>query len=209
MNYTKETKKDIINWGKRLYDKGLMPALSGNISIKRKDEILVTASGSCAGDLAYSDIISINSNGIVIKGDKKPTSEKNIHLKIYNGRDDINAVIHSHCPSLTAFAVCNKKINKQILPDFALFYDEIDIIPYFCPSTDELSQAVSEKFQKTDIVLLKNHGLVLGAKNLKAAFYKLETLDNYVKTFIYSKIIGNPKTLNKKSIMEIRNLFLK
>ncbi len=56
---------------------------------------------------------------------------------------------------------------------------------------------------------MQNHGIILGAKNLEQAYYQLESLKAYAQTLIFAQIIGKPKTLTKKSIEEIKNIYLK
>ena len=120
-------KEELIFWGKRLYFKGLSPATSGNISLRAGDNFLITASGTCAGDLVADEISLIDINGNLISG-KKPSSEKFMHLAIYEERDDINAVVHSHCPYITAFAVNGIPIKDPILPEFIYQFEEIPIV---------------------------------------------------------------------------------
>ncbi len=210
MDYTnKSLKEEILYWSKRLYQKDLSPALSGNISIRTPDGILISASGTCLNDMDENDIVLIDLNGNLIEGNKKPSSEKIMHCEIYSKRDDIKAIIHSHCPSITAFAVADTAINKAILPDFIANYDEIPVVPYYCPSSIELATSTGEYFEKYDAVLLKNHGIVLGDNSLQNAYYKLEMLKAYTETYFGAQVIGSLKTLNKKQSLEIKQLYSK
>ena len=200
-------KNELIYWSKRLYDKDMAPSTSGNISYRLNDEILISASGVCLGDLSENEIAKVDINGNSLDNNIKPSSEKNLHCMIYKKRFDINAIIHSHCPYITAFAVCGLEINKPILPDFALQYTKIPIVDYYCPSTLNLANETSKYFDKYSIVLLKNHGVVVGSDNLKNAFYKLEAINAYAKTYLFSKLLGDMKKLSRKNIAEIKNLF--
>ena len=83
MNYDTE-KKEIIFWGKQLYDKGLNSGNSGNISKKIGDNILFTVHGSYLGFLEKKDIILMDKKGNVVDGDNNPTSEKLLHIAIYD-----------------------------------------------------------------------------------------------------------------------------
>ena len=205
----KEPKNSILYWSKRLYQKGMSPATSGNISIKTQDGILISASGTCLNDMDENDIVLIDYNGNVKEGSKKPSSEKIMHSEIYTRRDDINAIIHCHCPVITAFAVAGVPMKKPILPDFALLYDEIPLIPYFCPSSIELALKVGEVFEKNDVALLKNHGIVLGDTSLQNAFYKLELIRTYTEAYFGAEVLGGAKALSKKAVNEIKKLYRK
>lgn len=207
MEYNNSDKKnEIIYWGKRLYQKGMSPATSGNISLKINDGILITASGTCVNDMNENDIVLIDYDGNLKDGSKKPSSEKIMHSEIYTLRDDINAIIHCHCPLIGAFAVAGVEIEKPILPDFIYCFDKIPLLPYYCPSSLELAQAVGKYFEKYNAVLLKNHGIILGDTSLQEAFYKLEMIRSYVETYFGAEVLGGAKLLNKKQVLEIKSL---
>ena len=202
-------KQELIYWAKRLYEKGMSPACSGNISIKLDKKILISASGTCLNDLTQEDIVIIDYNGNLLEGNKKPSSEKIMHSEIYTKRDDINAIIHCHCPLITSFAVAGIPMKKPILPDFALYYDEIPLIPYHCPSSIELAEVVGKTFEKNSAALLTNHGIVMGADSLKNAFYQLELLRAYTETYFGAEVLGRAKSISKKNVEEIKRLYRK
>lgn len=200
-------KDDLIYWARKSYEKGLSPATSGNISLlDDNDNVLITASGSAAGDLWKDDIVKIDFDGKILDGVKKPSSEKFMHIEIYKKRKDIRAVIHSHAPAVTAFAVCGKEINEIIMPEFAYYFGSVPVSEYHLPGSMDLAYDIAEKFSSKNAVLMKNHGIIVGGKNLKEAFYFLESINAYCETYLNAKILGKIKTLNKKQIKEIESL---
>lgn len=210
MEFSKNGSKDeILYWSKRLYQKGMSPSTSGNISIRTKEGILISSSGTCLNDMDENDIVLIDLNGNLVKGDKKPSSEKIMHCEIYNVRDDINAIIHCHCPLITAFAVAGVPIKKPILADFALMYDEIPLVDYCCPSSMELASMTAKCFENNSIALLKNHGVVSGADTLQNAFYQLEAIRAYVEIYFGAEVLGGARALKKSDVTEIRQLYRK
>ena len=75
LNKILNMKSEIIKYGKKLGDKNMSPATSGNISVRYGENILITASGTCLSDLAEEDIVLIDKNSNVPEGDK------NLHQK--------------------------------------------------------------------------------------------------------------------------------
>lgn len=205
----KDSKATLLYWSKRLYLKGMSPSTSGNISIKTKDGILISGSGCCLNDMTDNDVVLIDYDGNIKEGSKKPSSEKIMHSEIYTRRDDIGAIIHCHCPVIGAFAVAGVPIKKPILPDFALYWDEIPLIPYYCPSSNDLALAVGKCFEKNNVALLKNHGIVLGDETLQAAFYKLELIRAYAESYFGAEVLGGAKAIPKKAVKEIKKLYRK
>lgn len=202
-------KENILYWSKRLYQKDMSPSTSGNISMKTKEGILISASGTCLNDMDENDIVLIDYNGNLISGNKKPSSEKIMHSEIYTRRDDINAIIHCHCPVICAFCAAGVPMTKAILPEFALQFETIPLIPFYCPSGIELADAVGKAFEVHSAVLLKNHGIVLGADTLQNAFYQLESIKAYAETFFGAEVLGGAKPISKKAIREIKNIYIK
>ncbi len=200
-------KEEIKYWAKRLYDKGLSPATTGNISVKTERGILVTASGSALGDLAADDIVLVDFEGNLLEGGKKASSEKYMHLDIYQEREDISAIIHSHCPYITAFAVANQPIEAPILAEFVFHFDKVPLVPYATPSGFKLAETTSKPFKKGyNTVLMANHGVVTGAASLKECFYNLEALRAYCETYFGAQVLGGAKKLNTKEVEEIKKL---
>lgn len=199
-------KKSIIKFGKMLYDKDLTSATSGNISIKKGNRIFITGTGTALGLLEEKDIVEIDLQGKELNDNQKASSEKFMHIAIYNKRPDINALIHCHAPFSTAFAACRQELSSPITAENILYFDKIPVADYAMPSSEELVNNTAKYFDLYDTVLMANHGIVAGADNILNAFYKIETAENYAKTFIYSKIIGNQIPLNDNEIKQLENL---
>ena len=183
-----------------------MPSTSGNVSVKHDGKILISRSGVCATDMKEEDLVLLDLNGNVLEEGKKPSSEKLLHVLIYETRSDIKAIVHSHCPYITAFAAANKEIDKHFLADFAYCFDKIPLVPYYLPSSMDLAQSVADCFEKYSCALLANHGVVIGADTIQNCFYQLETIKNYVETYFAAEILGGAKMFNKKQIDEIKKL---
>lgn len=205
-NSTKDGVLDILYWAKRTYGARMVPGTSGNISLKVGDDILLSASGACLGDLEESDIARLSLDG-TLKNNVKPSSEKLMHLEIYKKRPDIKAVIHIHCPYVTSFAVCRKEMNLPILPEFIYQFGTVPSAKYALPSSNELADEVSEYFKNGhNAVLMQNHGLVAGSNTLKKTFYALETIQAYAKTYFAAKFLGEIRTLSDEEVQKITEL---
>lgn len=201
-----KTKQDILYWSKRLYQKGFMPATSGNVSVKKDGKIIISRSGCCSADMTEDDLVLMDLNGNPLEQGKKPSSEKLLHVYIYEIRSDIKAIVHSHCPYITAFAATHKEIDKHFLADFTYEFDKIPVAPYYLPSSIELAQKTSDYFDKYSCVLMANHGVVIGSDSVQNCFYKLESIKNYIETYFAAEMLGGAKEFNKKQIKEIKSL---
>ena len=89
-----ELKKELIEYGKLAGVKNFTPGFSGNLSARCGDKILITATGTANGYLSEDDFALIDFDGNKIEGDKKPSSEKMLHVEFYRQREDINYIFH-------------------------------------------------------------------------------------------------------------------
>lgn len=199
-------KKEVVKFGKMLYDKDLTSATSGNISVFNGKSIFITATGSALGFLKEDDIVEINLNGNELSLGKKASSEKKMHIAIYKLRPDINAIIHCHSPFTTAFAACRQELSSPIIAENILYFEKIPVARYAMPSSQELVNNTVKEFENYDTVLMANHGIVAGGSDLTNAFHKIETAETYAKTFVFSKIIGNQALLNEKELNDLLEL---
>ena len=204
MNYL-ELKKEIIKFGQKLGNKNMTPGTSGNISIRTNNNVLISASGTCLADLTENEIVLMDLDSNSLDG-KKPSSEKNLHNAIYKLRPDINAIIHCHSPYTSAFAVSHIPLSKPIISENVFYFGEIPVADYALPGSEKLVENTAKFFQKHDAVLLANHGIIIGGKNLKETYYKMETAEAYAQIYLNSILLGGAKDLNKNDIEEIYQL---
>ena len=201
-----ELKLDIVKYGKKLGEKNMTPGTSGNISVRFDDNILITASGSCLADLNNDEIVEIDKNCIVIDSEKKASSEKNLHNAIYQLRPDINAIIHCHSPYASSFAVCHIPLSKPMISENVFYFGEIPVAEYALPGSQQLVENTAKFFTKHNAVLLANHGIIIGAKDLKNTYYLMETAETYAQIYLNSIILGGAKDLKNNEIEEIHKL---
>lgn len=200
-------KKQIADIGKKLADKGLSPGFSGNISVRFEDKILVTPSGYSLGELEADDIVVLDFDFNIIEGNKKPSSESKMHALIYKKRPDLNALVHCHSPKASVFAVNGVPLVQPILAENIFTLGDIPVAKYYLPSSEELAQEVCSFFDVHDCVLMQNHGVIVGGKDLRTAFYKMDTVEYYAEVCILANLTGKPCELSdeqKREIIELR-----
>ena len=200
-----EIKMEIIKYGKLSGDKNYTPGISGNISVRAGDSVVITSTGSANGMLIADDFSVIDFSGNIIEG-AKPSSEKFLHLEFYRQREDINAILHFHSPCLTAFAACGLGLDLPVLPEIIFCFDNIPLAEYALPASNDLVEKTAKYFSTHDVILMKNHGVIVGGTDLKDAYLKLELCEEYAKTMIFSKILGGARILSDEEVEKIKLL---
>ena len=208
-----EIKKQICDIGKRIYDRGMVAANDGNISVKISDnEFLCTPTGVSKGFMTPDYICKVDAEGNVIQANKgfKPSSEIKMHMRVYKERPDVQSVVHAHPMYATAFAIAGIPLTQPIMPEAVIALGCVPIAEYGTPSTVEIPDAISKYLQHFDALLLENHGALAYADNLLAAYHKMESLEFYAQLLFLSKQLGGPKELNNNQVerlYEIRRQF--
>lgn len=201
-----ELKNELIEYGKLAGVKNFTPGFSGNLSARCGDKILITATGTANGYLSEDDFALIDFDGNKIDGDKKPSSEKMLHVEFYRQREDINYIFHVHSPYLTAFSAAGKALDKNILAEIVYCFDYIPLAEYALPGSKELVVNTSKFFKDFDVVLMANHGVIVGGKDVKDAYLKLELCEAYAQTVLFSNLLGGAKMLPSEEVKKIYSL---
>lgn len=202
-----EIKNKIIKYGDIVDVKGFSPGTSGNISVRYKDKIVITASGSSNGSLSYEDLIVIDFDGNVVDGEgKKASSEKMLHVEFYKKRPDINAIIHVHPVFLSSFASARKGLEDPIMAENVYYFGKIPLAPYALPSSRELVDNTAKYFDEYNAVLMANHGFIVGDINIEQAYLKLELAESYAQVVFNATLLGGAVLLSEKEVADIEAL---
>ena len=208
-----EIKKQICEIGQRIYNKGMVAANDGNISVKiSENEFLCTPTGVSKGFMTPEFICKVDRNGKVIQANKgfKPSSEIKMHLRVYKERPDVNSVVHAHPMYATGFAIAGIPLTEPVMPEAIIQLGCVPIAEYGTPSTEEIPDAVSRYLQHYDAVLLENHGALAFSDSLLNAYHKMESVEFYAQLLFIAKMLGGPKALSEaqvKRLYELRRQF--
>ncbi len=203
-----EIKRQICDMGRRMYEKGFIAANDGNISVRMGGgRFLCTPTGVSKGFLEPDDIAVVNDKGEQIGGAKPRTSEILLHLEIFHELPEINAVCHAHPPHATAFAVSHVDVPSNILPEVEIFIGRVPIADYDTPGSKDFAETILPHLRnKSNTILLANHGAVACDKVLEQAYFHLETLDMYCKILLLSKQIGRVEQMSDTKVRELLDI---
>ena len=177
----------IIETGKRMYERGYNVSIDGNISIRLgPNEILMTRSGARLGELKPTDILVVDLEGNRQRGEGTPSSERNLHLQIYKVRPEVNAVIHAHAPNCIALSLSD--IDTLNLTYIALA--PIPITEFAMPSSPESFEKLKPFVMDYNWAILRRHGIVTYEQNIEAAFLRLEGMEHGAKILLAARVAG-------------------
>lgn len=199
-----QVKREILQAGKRLYDRGYIASNDGNISARLDAKrVLITPTRMSKGFMKADDLAVIDLEGRRISGKRKPSSEMFLHLGIYRHRPDVMSVCHAHPPYATAFAVAGRSFESHVLPEVVINLGNVPLVPYGTPGTEEFFTPLLPFLPSYDAFLLANHGALTIGVDVVSAYHKMETLEHYAHILFLAEQLGTINTLDRDSVEKL------
>lgn len=197
----KNEREQIVEYGKKLIDANLTKGTGGNLSIfnREKQLMAISPSGIDYFKIKAEDVVILDLEGNKVDGDKSPSSEYEMHRIFYENRRDIDAIIHTHTMYSTTIACLNWEL-PPVHYMVALAGLNVRCAKYATYGTKELAENAFEAMKDRNAVLLANHGLLAGAKDLANAFNITEEIEYCAELYYRTKCIGEPVILSEEEM---------
>ena len=191
-------RQQLVEVAHRTYRLGLVAATDGNVSARLPGgQMMISPSGSCLGELTVEDLVIVDAQDRVVKAaaDRKPSSERKMHVAVYNARPDVDAILHAHPPTAIGFSVAGETLAGCVLPEVIVGLGTIPTLAYTTPTTQETADAVGAMIPHRDAIMLDRHGSVTVGKTIIEAFRKLEKLEHAAHITLIAKQLGRVRQL--------------
>ena len=201
-----EAKKLIVEIGRRMYAKNFVAANDGNISCKvDENTIWTTPTGVSKGFMTEDMLVKLRLDGTVIsQGERGPSSEVKMHLRVYNENPDVGGVCHAHPPISTSFAIAGMSLDRAIYPEALVNLGTVPCVHYETPGSQGIPDSVAPYCKDYNALLLANHGALAWGKDLMEAWYRLESTEHYAMVIMYTgNIIGKANVLSCDQVGEL------
>lgn len=201
-------RKEIVEYGKKLIETGLTKGTGGNLSVfnREKGLMAISPSGIDYFKIKLEDVVVLDLDGNKIEGDKSPSSEYDMHRIFYKNREDIDAIIHTHTMYATTIACLNWDL-PPVHYMIALAGVNVRCAKYATYGSKELAENAYEGMKDRNAVLLANHGMLAGAKDLANAFNTTEEIEYCAELYYRSKSIGDPVILSEEEMIKMIDKF--
>lgn len=198
--------KAVLNeYGKKLVTSGLVVGAGGNLSMRNGDYMYISPSGFDLQEIEDDEWVKVNIRTGEVLGDLKPSSEIQMHLQCFRKREDIQAVLHAH-PSYSVGVSSTGIEIPNMFPDFTAMIHNIKYLDYMIPTTNVLADAVADVIQETDVVVMRNHGVLTVGKSMKEAYFFMQLTEEAAKVYTISNLVGEPRILTEDECLELKNL---
>jgi L-fuculose-phosphate aldolase len=207
MKAEEQVRADIVEVGRRLWERGYVASNDGNISVRLDEQRLITTPTNVSKGFMTPDMMVITDlDGKKIAGERNASSELKMHLEVYRNRPDARAVVHAHPPTATGFAVAGIALDRAVLAEVITTLGSIPIAEYATPSTEELPAAVRKYVKAHDGLLLANHGALALAGDVMSAYYRMETIEHFAKISLVARTLGRENVLSRTEVDRLQGL---
>ncbi|CCE06591.1 putative fuculose phosphate aldolase [Bradyrhizobium sp. STM 3843] len=205
-----EIREAICRFGRSLFERGLTPGSSGNISVRLDDGgWLVTPTNASLGFLDPARLSRLDADGKLVSGDA-PTKEVPLHSALYQTRDAARAVVHLHSTHSVALTMLPEIDPCAALPPMTPYYlmrcGQTALLPYYRPGDPAVADAIKGLAGQYASVLLANHGPVVSGDTLEAAVFAMEELEETAKLYLLLRGL-NPRHLSPQQVADLVKTF--
>lgn len=200
----------ICQFGRSLFERGLTPGSSGNISVRLDDGgWLVTPTNASLGFLDPARLSRLGPDGRLVSGDA-PTKEVPLHTSLYQTRGSAGAIVHLHSTHSVALSMLPEIDPRVALPPMTPYYlmkcGQTALLPYYRPGDPAVADAIRGLAGKYSSVLLANHGPVVSGDTLEAAVFAMEELEETAKLYLLLRGL-NPRYLSPQQVADLTKVF--
>ncbi|MBS1883451.1 MAG: aldolase [Actinobacteria bacterium] len=209
MSFDAATRAALVELGAALYDRGLTPGRTGNLSVRVGEEIMITPTNVCLGRLDPDRLSVVSTGGTQIAGDR-PSKELVLHQALYRHHPDCTAVAHLHSTYAVAVS-CLAGLDPDeplptITPYFAMRVGRLPLVEYAAPGSERLEGEVARASELSRCLLLRNHGSLAAAPTLEGAVDAVEEIEETARLFL---LLGerSARYLSAEDVDELRRRF--
>jgi L-fuculose-phosphate aldolase len=181
---------------------GLVVGTSGNVSVREGDTVLVTPTGVDYATMRPEDVVTLDRDGTVVDGDRRPTSEVALHVALQELAG--GAVVHTHSPAATALSLLCDTV-PRIHYQLAMFGGTVPVARYAPYGTDELAACVRAAIAavpagRCRAAVMRHHGTVVLGPDLATAYDGARQLEWLCDVWLRARAAGAPAELTAAQV---------
>ena len=209
MNTFYEARKKIQETALKAYQEQLVAGTSGNVSCfdHASGVMAITPTNMNHAIMKPEDVVLMKLDGTVLEEGHKPSSEWRMHAGVYAEREDVNAIIHTHSPYATSFAVTHESIPVILVEMMPFLGGDIPLSQFGMPGTDELAVNANVVLKNRNSCLLMNHGVLVIGRDLDQVYIRAQYVEDAARIYHYAREVGRPVELDESILTVLREKY--
>ncbi|MEW6401411.1 MAG: class II aldolase/adducin family protein [Chloroflexota bacterium] len=173
-------KTQVVETAQLLTQKGFLMATGGNLSVRVLGEkaFAVTPSNYDYMKMVPEDVCVLDFDLNAIEGKRKPSVEAGMHVGIYQAREDVNAIVHTHQVYASTLAVLKAPIPALFDEQARFLGRSVEIIPYAPSGTSMLKNVIARHVKsRNNAYIMSSHGALCFGHDIERAAHNVEILE--------------------------------
>ncbi|MBD0281908.1 MAG: class II aldolase/adducin family protein, partial [Thermoleophilaceae bacterium] len=145
---------EVVAAAREMHRRGLVAGTAGNVSARSGDLVYITPSALPYDEMGQDDLVTLDLDGAVVAGWRKPSSERRVHVAVYAARPEVRAIVHTHSGYATAWSSLGEPLFTSALGD------AVHSAEWAPPGSEEIAGAAVAALGPRPGVLLARHGVL-------------------------------------------------
>ncbi len=194
MNELTQLKQAVLRAAKQAYEEKLMAGTSGNMSVydPERQVMVITPSSYDYRIMEEQDIVVTDLEGNVVEGCHRPSSEWKMHAEIYRHLSHVRAVVHTHSPYATGFAVNHQEIPVILIEMIPFLKGKVEVSEYAEQGSSQVGLNAVPILERKNACLMANHGVVAVGATMEAAYINSVYVEDTAKIYHMALAAGRP-----------------
>lgn len=196
----------LLQTAQRAYREKMFAATSGNLSVfdRESGKIYITPGSFPYEKMTPEDIMAIDLDGNILEGKHSPSSEWRMHAAIYRADKRVNAIVHTHSPYATAFAINHMRIPAVLYEMVFFLGGDIPVAEGAIPGTPEVGENCVPVLKERNGCLMANHGALAVGDTLDRAYTRAVYIEDAAKAYSIALTHGKTYEIGAEAENEIR-----
>jgi L-fuculose-phosphate aldolase len=175
-------RRAIVEACAQLHRRGWVANHDGNVSGRlARDRFLATPTSVSKRLVDEGSLVTVDSAGTKVAGQRQIFSEINLHLAAYAARTDVRAVVHAHPPAATARACAGLGFDEPFMPEAVVSIGpRVPLVPFAMPGPEAV-RALEPFLGDFDAVLLASHGVLAWGPDVETALLRVELVEHMAR----------------------------
>lgn len=201
-------REEVVRSAQRMEAQGMVIGTSGNVSARLPDgdRFLITPNSFPYPRMTADDLVLVDFEGKALSDGQVPSVESAVHLEIYKGRADVQAVIHTHsvyASSLAALRIPIPAFLEELVPYLG---GPVGVADYAPSGSPDLGRNAVKALEDRAAILMANHGPVCVGSSLGRAFYVAQLVERAARIYVTARLVGTPHPLPDETV-EMHRLY--
>lgn len=201
----------IVAATQHLFASGVM-SHSGHANLSARldaERFLLTTTGSVR-ELRADQLATVDLDGTVLGGELGPENAEIVamHCVVYTARPEVGAIIHTHSPAATAFALAHQPLPCRAEPLLRFGQaEDVPVVPWGPRGSDVSVRGISAVLKDnptTAAVLLANHGLLVFGPDPLAAARLVVAIEESAEAEIAAAAVGGAVDFPEGALAAVR-----